>query len=82
VNKIEYFRYLEGIGKISEEIGISMSQLAIAWILKNPVVTAPIIGASTVEQVEENCRILEVKIDDRDYLELNDLTKTCEASLY
>jgi len=45
-----------------------MSELAIAWILKNPIVTAPMVGASTVEQVEENCRILEVKISDKDYL--------------
>jgi hypothetical protein len=27
--------------------------------VKNPIVTAPIVGASTAEQVEENCRITE-----------------------
>jgi aryl-alcohol dehydrogenase-like predicted oxidoreductase len=82
VNRAEYFKYLEEIQKVAQEMNVSMSQLAVAWILKNPVVTSPLIGASSMEQVEENCRILEVKITDETYAKLNELTKTCEAKLY
>lgn len=82
VNRTEYFKYLEEIQKVAQKMNVSMSQLAVAWILKNPIVTAPLIGASSMEQVEENCRILEVKITDETYVKLNELTKTCEAKLY
>jgi len=82
VNKTEYFDYLDEIQKVAQEMNVSMSQLAVAWILRNPVVTAPLIGASSTEQVEENCRILEVKITDEAYAKLNEITETCEAELY
>jgi aryl-alcohol dehydrogenase-like predicted oxidoreductase len=45
------------------------------WILKNPIVTAPIVGASSIEQVEENCRLTEINVEDETYQRLNGLTK-------
>ena len=48
-------------GKIAEEMGVSMSQLAIAWILKNPRVSSVILGVSSPEQLKENLRASEVK---------------------
>ena len=36
--------------------------MALAWLLHNPVVTAPIIGPRTLEQLEGNLRALEVKL--------------------
>jgi voltage-dependent potassium channel beta subunit len=56
-NKIEKVRHL---AKIAEEIGCSMSQLALAWCLKNPNVSTVITGASQPEQVTENMVALEV----------------------
>ncbi|MDQ1278993.1 MAG: Aldo ket red protein [Thermoproteota archaeon] len=63
MDKNEY-SILENIQGVAKCLGVTMSQLAIAWILRNPIVTAPIVGASSPEQVEENCNALEVKIDD------------------
>ncbi|RPI34722.1 MAG: voltage-dependent potassium channel subunit beta [Chloroflexota bacterium] len=45
---------------IAEEIGCSMSQLALAWCLKNPHVSTAITGASKPRQVTENMKALDV----------------------
>ena len=45
---------------ISEELGCTPSQLALAWCLKNPYVSSVITGASRVEQVHENMKAAEV----------------------
>jgi aryl-alcohol dehydrogenase-like predicted oxidoreductase len=39
---------------VANDLGISMAQLAIAWCLKNPNVSTVILGASNVEQLEQN----------------------------
>src|SRR3954462_5235408 len=40
---------------IAEELGLTMPQLAIAWILRQPNVASAIIGATKPEQVDDNC---------------------------
>ncbi len=47
--------------ELAEEMGVTMVQLAIAWILKNEKVTSVILGVSSLEQFEENLGALEVK---------------------
>jgi aryl-alcohol dehydrogenase (NADP+) len=61
-------------------VGISLRQLAIAWILKNPVITAPVLGVSKPEQVEENCGITDIHISDEVYKKLNETTANIGAS--
>ncbi|RYP67164.1 hypothetical protein DL771_007392 [Monosporascus sp. 5C6A] len=45
---------------IADELGVKLSQLALAWVLKNPNVSSAITGASSPEQVYENVRAVEV----------------------
>ena len=45
---------VRGLAAIAKERGQRMSQLAIAWALRNPVVTSVLLGASSVEQLNEN----------------------------
>lgn len=45
---------------IAKELGATMSQLAIAWCLKNPFVSTVITGASRVEQMHENMKAGEI----------------------
>jgi len=40
---------------IAKELGLTLAQLSLAWVLRRPEVTCAIIGASRPEQVEENC---------------------------
>ncbi|WP_304451093.1 aldo/keto reductase family protein [Nocardiopsis sp. YSL2] len=48
---------------LAAEAGLSMPQLAVAWVLQNPNVSAAIIGASRPEQVQDNVRAAGVKLD-------------------
>ena len=47
---------------IAAELGLTLSQLAIAWVLRRPEVSSAIIGASRPEQVEENARASGVEL--------------------
>ena len=49
---------------IAEEAGLSMSQLALAWVLREDNVASTIIGASRPEQVHENAAASGVKLSD------------------
>ncbi|MBC6461647.1 aldo/keto reductase family protein [Actinomadura sp. HBU206391] len=48
---------------IADEVGLSMAQLAVAWVLQNDNVSAAIIGASRPEQVRDNVKAAGVKLD-------------------
>ncbi|MBV7411168.1 aldo/keto reductase family protein [Dermabacteraceae bacterium TAE3-ERU27] len=54
---------VQNLVPVAEGLGVSMAQLAIAWVLANDNVAAAIIGASRPEQVEENVKALDVKLD-------------------
>jgi aryl-alcohol dehydrogenase-like predicted oxidoreductase len=82
VNKESNFAVLEQIESVANEVGVPTSKLAISWILKNPAVTAPIVGASSEEQVEENCSTAEINLNDETYKRLNELTEGLSFSLY
>ncbi len=55
---------IEAYENLCKEIGENPADVALAWLLKNPVVTAPIIGPRTKEQFEGSLRALEIKLDD------------------
>jgi voltage-dependent potassium channel beta subunit len=46
------------LGKLADDLGVSMAHMALAWCLKNPNVSTVITGASRVEQVRENMKAL------------------------
>ena len=49
---------------LCQELGEKPADMALAWLLKNPVVTAPIIGPRTMEQLDGSLRALEITISD------------------
>jgi aryl-alcohol dehydrogenase-like predicted oxidoreductase len=48
---------------LAEQAGLSMAQLAVAWVLQNPNVSSAIVGASRPEQVHDNVKASGVKLD-------------------
>jgi aryl-alcohol dehydrogenase-like predicted oxidoreductase len=48
---------------VAGDLGLSMAQLAVAWVLQNPNVASAIIGASRPEQVADNVRAAGVRLD-------------------
>jgi aryl-alcohol dehydrogenase-like predicted oxidoreductase len=49
---------------IADEAGLTLAQLAVAWTLQNPGVSAAIVGATRPEQVRENVRASGVRLDE------------------
>ncbi len=47
---------VQGLRPVADELGLTMAQLAVAWVLQNPNVAAALIGASRPEQVAENVK--------------------------
>jgi aryl-alcohol dehydrogenase-like predicted oxidoreductase len=53
---------VQALKPIAGDLGLSMAQLAVAWVLQNDNVSAAIIGASRPEQVAENAKAAGVRI--------------------
>ena len=64
---------LETLG--SELGGRSVSQVALAWLLANPVITAPIIGPRNLDQLKDNLGAAEFKLPPEMVQKLNDISK-------
>jgi aryl-alcohol dehydrogenase-like predicted oxidoreductase len=50
----EVLEAVQRLRPIADELGVTMAQLAVAWVLRLPVVASAIVGASRPEQVDEN----------------------------
>ncbi|MEO7289603.1 MAG: aldo/keto reductase, partial [Jatrophihabitantaceae bacterium] len=53
---------VQALTPVADELGLSMAQLAIAWVLQNDNVAAALVGASRPEQVHENVKAAGVRI--------------------
>lgn len=60
----------ERIATIAADKGVTRAQIALAWLLHKPVVTAPIIGASRAEQFAELVKAVDVELSATDIAEL------------
>ena len=58
----EVLTAVQKLKPIAEEAGLSMSQMAIAWVLQNPNVSSAIMGATTPKQVKENVKASGIKL--------------------
>lgn len=57
---------LEALKSVADKHGRPAAQIAIAWLLRQPVVSSVIVGAKRVEQLRDNVRAVEVILDDAD----------------
>ncbi len=51
---------VENLAKVADDLGVTLAQMSLAWILKNPNVSTVITGASKLSQIEENFKALDV----------------------
>jgi aryl-alcohol dehydrogenase-like predicted oxidoreductase len=70
----EVLTAVQRLKPLAEQAGLSMAQLAVAWVLQNENVSAAIIGASRPEQVRDNAAASGVKLD-------HDLMKAIDEAL-
>ncbi|MEU7996084.1 aldo/keto reductase family protein [Micromonospora sp. NPDC049060] len=59
----EVLTRVQRLKPLAEQAGLSMAQLAVAWVLQNPNVSSAIVGASRPEQVHDNVKAAGVKLD-------------------
>ena len=54
---------VQGLKPVADDAGLTMAQLAVAWVLQNPNVAAALVGASRPEQVGENVKAAGVTLE-------------------
>ncbi len=64
------FAVLDVLTKMAEEKGVKPAQLALAWLLHKPGITAPIIGATKMYQLEEAVQALEISLTPEEMAQL------------
>jgi aryl-alcohol dehydrogenase (NADP+) len=57
---------VEAVGKIAGARGVSNMQVALAWVLRNPAVTAPIIGTSKAHHLDDAVGALSIELSDEE----------------
>ena len=60
----EMLEAVQRLQPVADGAGLTMSQLALAWVLRQPNVAAAIVGASRPEQVHENAAAAGVELSD------------------
>ena len=64
---------IEAYESLCQAMGENPADVALAWLLRNPVVTAPIIGPRTLEQLNGSTRALEIKLSDETRTKLDEI---------
>jgi aryl-alcohol dehydrogenase-like predicted oxidoreductase len=64
---------LEKYETLCKKIGHPPGEIALAWLLHNPVVTAPIIGPRTIEQLESAVRAASIQLDEEVLKKLDEI---------
>jgi 1-deoxyxylulose-5-phosphate synthase len=68
------FDTVDELVKIADDAGIPLPTLAVAWTLRNPAITSPIVGASRPEQLDATIAAVDTKLDDDLEQRLDDVT--------
>jgi len=63
-------RVIEAVQRLAARLGVPMARVALAWVLRKPEISAPIIGATRIEQLDEAVAALSLKLSDADAAEL------------
>lgn len=66
---------MQALGKFAQARDLTLSQLALAWLLHQPAMASPIIGATRPEQVRENAKASGVKLSTDELAELETILK-------
>lgn len=62
---------VEAYERYADELGLDPAELAIAWLLHQPVVTAPVVGPRRIDQLESAVRALDISLGETELAELD-----------
>ena len=71
VNKERAFNVVDMMREMAQEKNVTVAQIALSWLLHQPVVTSVIVGAKTPEQLADNLSAPEVRLSDEDLARLS-----------
>ncbi|MFI5735580.1 aldo/keto reductase [Kribbella sp. NPDC051587] len=57
---------IDAVGQVAARYGVSRAQIALAWLRRQPVVTAPLVGAGSIQQIDEAVQSLDVDLTEDD----------------
>jgi aryl-alcohol dehydrogenase-like predicted oxidoreductase len=57
---------VDAVGRIADARGVGRAQVALAWLHSKPVVTAPLVGASTTQQIDDAVASLAIRLSDEE----------------
>jgi aryl-alcohol dehydrogenase-like predicted oxidoreductase len=66
---------VERLRKVGQKYGAPPGQVAVAWVLRNPAVTAAIVGARSSQQVEQNVGAADLDLSDEDVAEIEGINE-------
>ena len=69
------FQLLDAMEAIGQECGKSMAQVSLGWLLSNPLITAPIVGARNSEQLQESIDASGFRLSEEQVNSLDELTR-------
>ncbi len=75
VDKEKAFDIIEAMQPVASAKGVSVAQIALAWLLHQPVVTSLIIGAKNLQQLDDNLKSVDISLDSSELGKLDAVSK-------
>jgi aryl-alcohol dehydrogenase-like predicted oxidoreductase len=75
VNKERAFKCVDAMRPIAQQHGVTVAQIALAWLLSRPVVSSIIIGAKSLEQLRDNIASTRVQLSEADLKALDEVSQ-------
>lgn len=75
VDKARAFNCLDVMRPIAERLQVSAAQIALAWLLHKPYVTSVILGAKTMDQLQDNIAAADVALSEQDMTALDEVSQ-------
>jgi NADPH:quinone reductase-like Zn-dependent oxidoreductase len=61
---------VDAVGRVAQDRGVRRAQIALAWLLGKPVVNAPLVGATTTQQIDDALASVSIGLSDEEVREL------------
>jgi 1-deoxyxylulose-5-phosphate synthase len=61
---------VDAVQQVADARGLPMAQVALSWVLRNPVVTAPIVGATKAHHLDDAIKALDITLTDEEVAQL------------
>ncbi|MGI8553429.1 MAG: aldo/keto reductase [Dehalococcoidia bacterium] len=70
---------LDELADLAHHKGVSMAQLTLAWVLANPLITSPIVGATRPEQLDDSLPAVDVRLTEEELKRCDQISQIAEG---